>query len=74
MYWKSGVIRNVCLSPKVAETRGVVKIVDDGINMSKQLSVLLKEKIGLRVFTDSRLLLETIGSSKQLEEKQLRQL
>merc|ERR1712074_269943 len=29
IYWKSGVIRKVCLSPKAAETRSMVKIVDD---------------------------------------------
>ena len=39
MYRKSGVIRNVCLSPKAAETRGMVKIADDGVNMSNQLFV-----------------------------------
>ena len=74
MYWKSGVIRKVCLSPKAAETRGVVKIVDDGINMANQLSILLKKKVSLRVFTDLRPLLDSIGSSRQVEEKQIRQL
>ena len=44
MYWKSGVIRKVCLSPKAAETRGVLKIVDERNNMSNKLSDLLKKK------------------------------
>ena len=33
----------------------------------------MKKRIPLRVFTDSRPLLELIGSTKQIEEKQLRQ-
>ena len=37
MYCKSGVIRKVCLSPKSAETKDVVKIVNDGFNTSNKL-------------------------------------
>ena len=73
MYWKSGVIRKICTSPKTAETLGVVKMVDDGVNMTKQLSVLMNEKVRLKIFTDSRPLLESIGSSNQVAEKALRQ-
>ena len=29
IYWKAGVIRKVCLSPKAAETRSLMKVVDD---------------------------------------------
>ena len=64
MYWKSGVIRKICTSPKAAETWGVMKMVDDGVNMTKQLSVLMNEKVRLKIFTDSRPLLESIGSLK----------
>ena len=53
MYWKSGVIRKICTSPKAAETCGVMKMVDDGVNMAKRLSILVKEKESLRIFTDS---------------------
>ena len=52
----------------------MVKIVDYGINMTKQLSVLLNEKVCLRVFTYSHPLSESIGSSTQVEEKRIRQL
>ena len=38
MYWKSGVIRKVCLSPKAAETRSLVRLVDD--------SLLFEETVG----------------------------
>ena len=73
MFWKSGVIRKICTSPKAAETRGVMKIVDDAVNIKKQLKVLMKMEISLRVFTDSRPLLESVGSSSQVAEKQIRQ-
>ena len=73
LYWKSGIIRKICTSPKAAETRGVMKLIDDSVNMSKQLSVLMNVKIPLKLFTDSRLLLESIGSTSQIEEKTLRQ-
>ena len=36
IYWKSGVIRKVCILPKAAETRGVMKLVDDAINITQQ--------------------------------------
>merc|ERR1712059_143394 len=73
MYWKSGAIRRVCTSPKAAETRSLVKLVDDCVCMSRQLSRLMNLKIETRIFTDSRPLLESIGSSGQIEEKNLRQ-
>ena len=50
-----------------------MKLVDDGLNMSRQLSTLIGKKIPLRIFTDSRPLLESIGSSSQIAEKSLRQ-
>ena len=73
IYWKSGVIRKICTSPKAAETRSLMKLVDDSTNMMKQLSILMNYKIPLRIFTDSRPLLESIGSSSQIAEKALRQ-
>ena len=36
IYWKSGVIQKVCMSPKAAETRSLVKIVDDSMSLAKQ--------------------------------------
>ena len=53
--------------------RGVMELVDNGINMARHLSVLLKDHAKLKVFSDSRPLLESIGSSKQVEEKSLYQ-
>ena len=73
MYWRSGVIRKVCVSPKAAETRALLRLMDDGVHMAKQLSQLLNVKMKVRLFTDLRPLLESIGSSGQIEEKALRQ-
>ena len=50
-----------------------MKLVDDSTNMMKQLSILMNQKIPLRILTDSRPLLESIGSSSQIAEKALRQ-
>ena len=73
MYWRSGVIRKVCVSPKAAETRALLRLMDDGVHMAKQLSQLLNVKMKVRLFTDLHPLLESIGSSGQIEEKALRQ-
>ena len=73
VYWKSGIIRKICTSPKAAETRGIMKLLDDGCNMTKQMSILMNMKIPLKLFTDSRPLLESIGSTNQIAEKALRQ-
>ena len=73
LYWKSGVIRKVCLSAKAAETRSVMKVVDDTLCLARQISLMMNTRIETRVFTDSRPLLESLGSSGQVEEKSLRQ-
>ena len=59
--------------PKATKTRAMIKTVDDVINLQKQLSVLMKIRIPLRIYTDLRPLLESICSTKQIEEKHLRQ-
>ena len=66
-------IKKVCMSPKAAETRALMKIVDDATNLARQISQLLGLSIKTRIFKDLRPLLESIGSSAQIEEKNLRQ-
>ena len=34
IYWRSGVIRKVCVSPKAAETRALLRLMDDSVHMS----------------------------------------
>ena len=52
MYWRSGVIRKVCVSPKAAETRALLRLMDDGVHMAKQLLQLLNVSMKVRLFTD----------------------
>ena len=49
IFWMSGVIQKVCTSPKEAETRGVMKIVDDAMNVAEQLKMLLNTRIGVKI-------------------------
>ena len=66
-------IRKECVSPETAETRSLLRLMDDGVHMAKQLSQLMNVSMKVRLFTDSCPLLESIGSSGQIEEKALRQ-
>ena len=74
--WKSKQIVNVCHSAKDAETRNIMNIVEDGLYMAQQLSMLLfgsKElRIPVKVYTDSKPLLDSISSTRQVTSKLLR--
>ena len=61
------------MSPKAAETRSLLRLVDDSTCLARQLSALMNTKMEMKIYTDSRPLLESIGSSGQIEEKALRQ-
>ena len=56
-------IRKVCTLPKVAETRALMRLMDDGTSLAGQVSQLLNFSVKTKVFTDSSPLLESIGSS-----------
>ena len=47
--------------------------VDDSLCLVRQISMLLGIEMKVKLFTDSRPLLESLGSSGQVEEKTLRQ-
>ena len=66
-------IRKVWTLPKAAETTALMRLVDDGTSLARQVSQLLNIPVKTRVFTDSRPLLESIGSLGQIDEKALRQ-
>ena len=76
LYWKSKQIKNVCHSAKEAETRNVMKIVDTSVYLEQQLALLLfgdvNHRIPLKIYTDSKPLLDSIASSKQVEQRLLR--
>ena len=40
------------MSTKAAETRALLRLMDDGVHMAKQLSQLLNVKMKVRLFTD----------------------
>ena len=76
LYWKSKQIQNVCHSAKDAETRNIMKLMDTAVYLSQQLSVLLfgeaDHRIPVQIYTDSKPLLDSIASSKQVEQRLLR--
>ena len=61
------------MSPKLAEMRALIRMVDDEMSIAREVLQLMDVDVKTRIFTDSRPLLESIGSSGQIEEKQLRQ-
>merc|ERR1711905_11230 len=74
--WRSKTIKRVCHSAKAAETRSMVAILDDAQFYAGQLEQLLYgnkgRKLPIKLFTDSKPLLESISSTHQVEEKMLR--
>ena len=76
IYWKSKQIQKVCHSAKDAETRNIMTNVDNAVYLSQQLSILLfgdgERRIPVKVYSDSLPLLDSIASSKQVEQKLLR--
>ena len=76
IFWKSKTIQKVCHSAKSAETRSLSKLVDDAVYFASQFGSLLfgysAGSLPVRLFTDSRPLLDSISSTKQVEERLLR--
>ena len=76
IYWKTKTIKQVCHSAKDAETRNLMKLVDDSVYLAKGIEQLMfgnkGGKIPVKLFTDSRPTLESIASTKQVERKLLR--
>ena len=76
IFWKSKTIQKVCHSAKAAETRSMVKLLDDTQFFCFQLEQLMfgeyKKRIPIKLYTDSKPLLESIGSTHQVEERLLR--
>ena len=74
--WKSKQIERVCHSSKDAETLALSKMLDEAIFMARQIETLLfgeyRQRIPVRIYTDSEPSLESIASTKQIERKNLR--
>ena len=50
IYWKSGVIRKVCTLPKAAETRALMRLIDDGTTLVRQISQQMNVEVTLGHF------------------------
>ena len=77
--WKSKTISQVCKSAKSSETRSLDKTIDDAIYCARTLAEIYtgsrgEAQIPVVCVTDSQSLLDSIHSSKQIEEKLMRQL
>ena len=74
--WKSKQIERVCHSSKDAETLALSKMLDEATFMARQIETLLfgeyRQKIPVRIYTESEPSLESIASTKQIERKNLR--
>ena len=76
IFWKSKTIRKVCKSTKSAETRAAEKAVDESIYLAKMIHEIYtgspnNGQIPVEINLDAQSLLDSIESTKQLEEKTL---
>ena len=75
LFWKSKTIQKTCKSTKDAETRGMSKNVMNATFSSRMVETLLfgdhAGRIPVKVFSDSNPLLETLGSTKKIENTDL---
>ena len=75
--WKSRAIRRVCKSVKTAETYALDEAVDAAINLSRQINQLItgtktEKGIPVRAFTDSKSLVDSVESCRQVAEGAMR--
>jgi len=75
--WKGKTIPTVCKSPKASETRAAEKAVEDAIFVARTLCELYRGKRGedqipVIIYTDSQALLDSMNSTRQIENKLLR--
>ena len=75
--WKSKTIQTVCKSVKTAETRAFDKTCEDAIYIARCFWEIYKcertnKQIPVEMITDSKSLVESINSTKQIEEKLIR--
>ena len=75
LFWKSKAIARVCKSSKDAETRAGGKCVEDSVYTANRIEKILfgdiKKRIKVNIHTDSEPLVESIKSTKRVENKAL---
>ena len=78
LMWKAKQIDRVCHSSKDAETLSMTKMIDELVYMATHVEILLygdyRQRMDVRILTDSEPTLESIASTKQIERKGLRML
>ena len=79
LVWKSKTIQQVCKSVKTAETRSLERGMEDSIYLSRMLKeiysgVVSKDQLPVEMNIDSKTLLDSLNSSKQIDEKTIRHL
>ena len=77
LLWKSKTIQTVCKSAKTAETRACDKTLEDAIYLARCVHEIYtgergERQIPVHAVTDSQSLLDSIESTKQVEEKLMR--
>jgi hypothetical protein len=77
--WKSKTIQQVCKSVKTAETRSLERGMEDSIYIARMIKEIYSENVGedqipVVVKIDSKTLLDSLNSSKQIDEKTIRHL
>ena len=75
--WKSKTIPTVCKSAKSAETRSADKCIEEAVYIARSLKELITGERGwsqldVDVRTDSKSLIDSIESSRQIDDKLLR--
>ena len=75
--WKSKTITQVCRSPKAAETRAADLCADNAVFLARVVKEIYSGRRGynqldVELKTDSKSLLDTLESTKQVEEKLIR--
>ena len=79
LIWKSKTIQQVCKSVKTAETRSLERGVEDAIYLARMLQEIYtgqvsEDQIPVDVKIDSKTLLDSLNSTKQVDEKTIRHL
>ena len=77
LLWKAKSIRQVCKSAKTAETRSCEKTMEDAIYLARSLKEIYSGQRGIgqltvQMVTDSKSLIESLNSTKRVEEKLMR--
>ena len=75
LFWKSKQVTRVCKSSKDAETRAGGKCVEDSVYLAQRIEEVLfgdiKKRIKIEIHVDSEPLIESIRSTKRVENKAL---